>query len=330
MSPATESPIGGYFGEEPATKHGHDHLRDAIGYESARVAIADVLRRSGVARVAAPGYLCGVVYAALAAAGIAVRRFPLGPERTVPADLQLEAGEWLICVDYFGLGSAAVAEAVARFGGHRVLVDASQALFHEPSGAAATIYSPRKFLGLPDGGFALGTAVVSHGYRADEAASRRRCAHLLARREGDVSGGYLLFQQAEQSLCDQPPRAMSHETLQRFRRVDLDSVRRRRLANHHRLADRLEQLGLAVLRPAAADVPMCCPVRIDQARGMRERLAAEGIFCARYWPDAPLTCDDVVGTSLVDETLFLPCDQRYREREMDRIADALQRLRETR
>ena len=100
-----------------------------------------------------PAYFCPPVERVLDAAGWRLRHYRLRDDLTPTDEVQPEAGDRVVLVDYFGVCAAAVASGVRRFGHDRVVVDASMALFASPPQGVPTAYSPRKFVGVPDGGF---------------------------------------------------------------------------------------------------------------------------------------------------------------------------------
>lgn len=150
-----------------------------------------------------------------------------------------------------------------------------------------------------------------------------RSRHLLARRAGLVQEGYALFREAEASLAGCAPVAMSRFTMALLRSVDAQAAAARRLCNFRLLAERLGALGFDVPTLPAGAVPLCCPVKCENAAGLRRKLAARRVFTPTYWPDAEIPEDDRVGLALRDRTVYLPCDQRYGEAEMSRIASIL-------
>jgi hypothetical protein len=300
-----------------------------LHYLSGRAALAAAFRGMG-ARVAwVPWFVCGAVRDALAFAGVEARGYPLAADRGVPDALAPGEGEVVLCVDYFGMSGRGCDSAIARFGAGRVVVDASQALLHAPRPGVATVYSPRKFCGVPDGGLLVHAPGAPGPWPADEAASAARSRALELRSAGQVQAGYERFLEGEASLSDCAPRGMSTLTRRLLGRVDVDALRARRLANHAHLAEALRRDGYEVLPLPPGEVPLCCPVVVADAARLRAALAARGIYAPAYWPDADVPADDTVGQLLRHGTLYLPCDQRYGADDMDRIARALREIEET-
>ncbi len=323
MTSRMDDPVGGYFAWEACDGSGMDTLRAAAGFQSARSAMAALLQAAGARTAWVPYFICSAVTDALAFAGVQVRHYPLSGTLGVPDDLPLAPDDWLVCVDYFGLNAGACDAAIERYGAQRVLVDASQALFHAPRQGASTVYSPRKFVGVPDGGLLVTPLQLPLPAPADEVASTDRSRHLASRAAGDLAGGYEQFQHAESSLADCSPAAMSQRTRRMLDTIDFAGVRDRRIANYGWLADELRGHGFAVPDLPGGAVPLCCPVYRVDAPALRPALASRKIFAPSYWNDADVPPHDQLGSALKATTLYLPCDQRYGEVDMRRVAQSL-------
>lgn len=326
MTAARDDAVGGYFGLEEVRGAGLPHLQGASLYGSARSAMAAWLQAADIRAAWVPWFTCSAVDDALAFAGVRIERYVLDADRGPPDDLAMSDDACLVCIDYFGLSKAACDAAIERHGAARVLVDASQALFHSPAPGATTVYSPRKFAGMPDGGAIMTSHVLPAPIMADEADSAARTRHLELRAAGQLEAGYEAFKAAEDSLRDCRPVGMSRMTRALLDGIDADAVAARRVANYQVLQGRLASMGLLV--PGLPDdaVPLCCPVTGVDARGLRSALASRKIFSPAYWPDANVPPTDPVGRELLDRTLYLPCDQRYGDAHMERIATALSEL----
>jgi len=319
----SESYIGGYFGWERRQGAGLEWLTHAAKYQSARCAIAAFVGAVNPIRIWLPNYICGDVSDALNACGVQISRYSLSAAWTVPQDVRLQRNDWLLCVDYFGICREQIADVLARFGPNRVLVDAAQSLFYRAEVGESVVYSPRKFLGLPDGGMLLSHLTLPSAYNADERGSAQRCKHLQSRAHGCVMQGYQQFRQAEKSLESCVPKAMSRLTERHLATVDADFVSKQRIINYNFLAKSLMDRMLSVPPLPSGAVPLCCPVLNVPAASMRDALIEQGIFLPTYWPAIAIPDNDTVALGLRDETLYLPCDQRYTPAELARVVDAV-------
>jgi hypothetical protein len=87
----------------------------------------------------------------------------------------------------------------------------------------------------------------------------------------------------------------------------------------------LSQVGDSALLPAdrlLAGAPLGVPVLTKEAGAVAERMADAGVFCARHWARLPSPAADFpVEHDLSRRLLTLPCDHRYGEDDMARVAE---------
>jgi hypothetical protein len=114
---------------------------------------------------------------------------------------------------------------------------------------------------------------------------------------------------------------MSRLTSRMLASIDFERAKGIRNENFKALHEKLGGWNKFPIDMAQVDGPMCYPLFIDLP-GLRERLIASRIFVATYWKDVRQT---VEGGSweenFVKNIVPLPCDQRYGEREMQRVVE---------
>jgi hypothetical protein len=313
--------IGGYFGIELPPAHGIP-FEGAVRLQSARACLAALIAVRRPNRIWMPRYICGSMLAPLERAAIPIAWYRLDDQLGVESEVQLEPGDLILVVNYFGVCGRNEDSAVTRFGPDRVILDRAQAFFASARESLATIYSPRKFFGVPDGGLMLTRVPIAPPDERDPD-SIRRSAHLLARHDGDPRRGYAAFREAEESLEDVRPLAMSGLTQRILESVDYEAVRARRNANFRFLHQRLGSHNVFPIEIGAVDGPLCYPF-LTRRPGVRELLIRNNVFVPRYWQDAADRVDaDAFEHRLVHECHAIPCDQRYGERELARVVDLL-------
>jgi hypothetical protein len=316
-----EREIGGYFALELPGDSLPDWLRNSIGFRSARDAMLAALMNAHPRSVWAPNYICSAVNDVLAAYGASVKRYTLDANLGVPSDILVGEDEVIIVVDYFGISAPTVNSALDRYGPHRVLVDAAQSLYFTTDRDTTVVYSPRKFLGVPDGGLLVTNSVMPEPDEANEIESIFRSEHLLLRSAGLTSSGYASFQRAEQSLEKLTQESMSRLTRSLLQNANYMGSAKRRIENYRLIQSCLAHRGIMVRDLPESCVPLCCPIPCDEASHMRQRLANQGIFSPCYWPHIDVPADDIVGREMAGSTIFLPCDQRYSEDDMLYMVD---------
>jgi hypothetical protein len=252
-------------------------------------------------------------------AGIPVRRYEID-ERLHVRSATLADDEWLLYVNYFGISSRGVHDVLARFPRERVVIDNAQAFFAQSRDCAATVYSPRKFVGVPDGGYLITDRAVPEPTEIDTQ-SPHRFSHLLHRIDAGPEAGYADYTAAEESLKRQQPRRMSRLTQRILSGIDYADVRARRIANFSYLHEKLGHRNAFPIELADGDVPLCYPYANgagDLHATLIKELIAKRIYTPRYWPD--VAADESMPefeAQLARTTLFLPCDQRLSSTQLD-------------
>lgn len=309
-------PIGGYFELELQCKE--RLLHDCgILVNSGRNALELILCSLRPRKVLVPYFTCEVVLEPFRKHGIPYEFYHVDVSLEISSPLELGEGEYLLLNNYFGIKDEYVRQMVAWYG-DRVIVDNAQALFFEET--AHCFYSPRKFVGVPDGGIAVSDGLSYEGLELDQ--SFDRCSHLLKRYDLGSSAGYGDFRENAAKLSMSQVRKMSCLTEALLRSIDFDEVKSRRLDNFRQLHDALGPTNLLRM-PEKFSVPMVYPY-LCRDESLRSRLISEQVFVATYWPNVTEWCSP--GDSEYDLAKYLiplPCDQRYDAADMARIIEII-------
>lgn len=309
----TPTEIGGYFGLDLPCYA--DLYPEALKFQSGRAAIRAMLESAGIERVMLPAYVCDSVIKAVVDSGAMVETYTLN-ESLYPKDLPRRLPERcaLLYVNYFGLCQKNISRLLVEIPGDRLIIDNSQALFAEHEDVLATIYSPRKFAGVPDGGLLRVSPTLNVALPMEEdKASIERMRSLLVRMAYSAREGYADFQKIAISLKDTTPLAMSRLTQRLMKSIPWDQMAERRRENFMVMAQKLDALNDMHWKLGEHDVPMCYPLTLRgrQIEKIKAKLVARNIFVPVYWKDAlPRIAPDSIEVVLTNETLFLPIDQR--------------------
>lgn len=296
--------IGGYF--ELDEGGGTSPLPNGVLLNSGRNALRHIVRKLGVTRIHVPYYTCPVVWDALKAEGCKLEFYEIGQD--FKPQICFPKQDYVLYTNYFGCCGGIVDELADDY--PNLIVDCAQAYYAKPKGLAS-FSSPRKFLGVPDGGVAYGVEPGMY----EEDVSDGRMGHLIKRRDyGATLCGYELFRKAENSLDDADVKEMSSFTKECLSHVDEQVVKKRRLENFAFLNRHL--LTTFPLSLTTDDVPMVYPY-ITKNPHLRSLLINDKIFVAFYWPGLS-NCAD-----FQERILPLPIDQRYGENNMERILEVL-------
>lgn len=305
--------IGGYFGLD-LPDYG-DLYPDAIKFQSARAAIRAVLECTGLKRVMIPAYICDSVIKAAVDAGLKVETYNLDKllfPKILPHKLPNQCA--VIYVNYFGLCQQNISRLLKEIPCNRLIIDNTLALFAQHTAALATVYSPRKFVGLPDGGLLMVSPSLKITPPAEEdQGSFKRMRFLLTRMAYSAREGYEDFNKARDSLSDTYPLAMSRLTQRLMKSIRWDHVIKRRRENFKVMEQIMHPINEMHWTLGKNDVPLCYPLTFSRCEinKLKKELAARNVFIPTYWPGAiPRAKVNTIEDSLVNKTLFLPIDQR--------------------
>jgi len=302
-------PIGGYFELELPTSHSLYH-DTAYRYQSARAAFRAILIHRRPSKVWVPKYICNSMLTPLVEEGIDYGWYDLDSNFNIRENVLIQENEVLLYVNYFGICEQHVQDILTRYSPAQLIIDYSQA---HPKILGA-IYSPRKFFGVPDGGFLITDKQLTLPTDDDEG-SINRMSHLIKRLSGSPESGYLDYQIAERSLDQCIPRKMSKLTVRLLGAINYDEVKVKRSENFTFLHRHLEPINTFEMGEYDTKYPMFYPF-ITKNTDLREKLLGERIFLPTYWVDAVERVGEKWADQKINRLLPLPIDHRYGESEM--------------
>lgn len=317
--------IGGYFELADREAEGNYPV-DGVRLNTSRNALEYIIRcLPDCKHVYLPLYTCeAVVEPFKRLPNVGFSFYHINNKFEIAEEITLHDGEYLIANNYFGLKDAYIAQLAQKYG-DRLIVDNAQALFAPVLPGFKAAYSARKYVGVADGGFAVGVSDLDAlNYDLDDASEHD--SHLLIRKEQGAEAGFNNYQKNECKLDNQPIRRMAYQTQDILTHIDYEKVIARRRANFEYLHNTLgshNQLVLPGLNTFACPMvyPFIGPANVD----LRGKLIASKIFVARYWPNVlEWAKPDDLEYTLTARLIPLPIDQRYNKRDMDIIINILQ------
>jgi dTDP-4-amino-4,6-dideoxygalactose transaminase len=301
--------------------------RDHAAFANARSALAALIADRAPARVWLPAYACPALAEATAAAGVETRFHAI--DATLEPDAarlsrELGANDAVVVVDYFGRPPGQAWRSLAAdFPDLLWIEDRAQALeTAAPPFGSVRLFSPRKLIGVGDGGILVGQAPLPAARDAAPMAWGPETARALDPDGHAPQAWYGLFRrrEARQVVGRQ---AASDRSLAALAATAAPPVAESRRANWRVLA---RALGSYALWPLAspAFAPLAFPILVEDAAGTVERLAARGIWAPRHWSDPPSPAAEFPEAHwLAAHCVSLPLDQRYDADDMGRLAEAV-------
>ena len=304
--------IGGYF--ELELRNGEAYYPDVIALNSARNCLRYLVRVHNIQKLLIPAYTCPVVWEALEDEGCEYEFYEINASLLPNRDMNPK--DYILYNNYFGVCDAQVAYMAEKY--PNLIVDNSQAFYSQVKGQNC-FCSPRKFFGVPDGGYVYSSRFSEESYTQDT--STPRMSHLLKRIELGATAGYNSFKRNDTSLDHADIKRMSKLTQKLLNNIDYKQISDCRRDNFRYLHEHLSSKNELSIELHENMVPMIYPYlpKHDGAK-LKQKLIENKIFVATYWPGQK---DSGFGMRLQNDLLALPIDQRYEIDEMSYILEVL-------
>lgn len=305
-------PIGGYF--ELELPQGKEYYPDLIKLNSGRNAFEYILRSKNVSSIYIPYYTCEVILEPIRKLNLAYSFYEIDSNLDPVINFNLGDNDYILYTNYFGVKVQTVIKLTKNY--TNIIIDNSMAFFSLPLEEITTFYSPRKFFGVPDGGYA--STDISLSLEMEHDVSYNRFDHLITRIDEGPEFGYKKFIQNDKSLDNQSIKKMSQLTQKILSGIDYESIIKKRNVNFSYLHEDLKYINLFKLNLKNINGPMVYPLLLSHGKRLREILIDNKIYVATYWPNmrnfAPGKKTEIF---LAENLLALPVDQRYNQSHMD-------------
>ena len=285
--------IGGYFGLEQF--NGVEYHKDLVGVNSARNALLYILKARKAKKIYIPRFLCDSVSKMCLREGYLYEEYSINSQFLPVFDKPLGPDEYIYIVNFYGqLSNDEILDFKEKW--HNIIIDNVQSFFQRPVSGVDTVYSCRKFFGVPDGGYVSTDAVFP--YELDLDLSMERMNHILGRFEKSGTEYFADFQANDEAFYRMPLKKMSALTRNILRGVDYDAVRLKRNTNFACLSEALDSLNTLNLTPT--DGPFCYPFYCEAGSKLKKELAKNKIFIPTLWPNI-LKCGNPLEKDLAEK-----------------------------
>jgi len=297
--------IGGYF-ELECSDNPFYHKNGTL-FNTARNALRHFVKIIGIKKIFVPSYTCPVVFESIKQENCEILLYEIGddfmPQMSFPKD------SYIIYSNYFGICGKNVDYLSETY--PNLIMDNAQAFYSESKGIAS-FYSPRKFFGLPDGGILL--SKIDLPSPVEKSVSFDKCSHLLKRLDLGANAGFADFQKNDYGFSGLPVQSMSALTESLMGNINYEMAKQKRLNNFHYIHEKFIEINKLKIDLQKDDVPMVYPLLLEK-EGVREKLIANKIYVAKYWPNVECKFSKYI--------LPLPIDQRYCVKDMEFIVEIL-------
>lgn len=311
--------IGGYFELELAK--GEEYHKDAIRLNTGRNAFEYILKAKAYKKVYLPFYTCDVMLEPIKKLNIKYEFYSIRNNFEPIFDFhKVKLDDVFVYTNYFGICNRIVKEVSEQC--KNLIIDNSQAFFSRPLPNVDTFYSARKFFGIPDGAYLYTNKQINENLETD--ISYQRFEHLLGRIDIGAEEFYDEFKKNDDLLKNQPIKQMSNLTRTLLSTVDYQNISARRQNNFHFLHSHLMSINEINLNVDLDSAAMIYPLLIKNGNMIKDYLISNKIFIATYWPGiGELVDTNSTEMHFVTNLVCIPIDQRYDEKDMDRIKNLI-------
>ncbi|AOM81668.1 hypothetical protein [Salisediminibacterium beveridgei] len=303
--------VGGYFELDKFVEN--EFHKDLIAVNNGRNALLYLMKVNNINKIHIPYYLCDSVSDMLKRYGYNFEYYFIDSNFKPIFSKELNDDEYLYVVNYFGqLSDEYIVSLKHKF--NKIIMDNTHAFFQKPIKGVNTLYSCRKFFGVPDGAY-LSTEILLHE-KLEKDVSKDRMTHILGRYEGSAKEYYSFFKENDASFKYEALKYMSRLTRNILGAIDYNKVQHTRDTNFEFLKNSLsDQNKIKLNEPFGA---FCYPLYLDNGLEVRAELANKNIYIPTLWPNVMEDIfDDAIEYEFASNILPLPCDQRYDENDME-------------
>lgn len=310
--------IGGYF--ELEENSGKPFYENMVELNNGRNCLRYLIRSKQIKKIYLPAFLCDVVFQAIHNEGVDFETYQISKD-FIPQVHSIEDNSFILVVNYYGqMSNDSIIHFKQKF--KNVIIDNTHAFYQKPMHGVDTIYSCRKFFGVPDGGY-LATDVCFNSLLKKDVSFRRMEA-LLGRYEFCATEFYETYQTSEDDLDQEDVKVMSKLTRNLLKGIDYERISKIRKENFEFLNQHLaknNQLNLTIPEGSFA-----YPFYIENGSSLKKHLIKHQIFVPTLWPNVLDLPESTLEYDFANNILPLPVDQRYGMEEMEYIIEIINRF----
>ncbi|MDQ2085656.1 hypothetical protein RBH29_04310 [Herbivorax sp. ANBcel31] len=309
--------IGGYFELDQLVKN--EYYKNLISLNSGRNALLYLLKAKNIKRLHIPYFLCNSVSDMLKRNNFDFNYYCIDNEFNPIISGNIQKYEYLYIVNYYGqLTDKKINLLKSSF--ERIIIDNTHAFFQKPIKGIDTIYSCRKFFGVPDGAYLATDCVLDGDLEID--VSKDRMTHILGRFEGKASDYYSDFKENDMCFKNAPLKKMSKLAKNILGAIDYENVIQTRNENYKYLENNFKKYNK--LKLIIPNGPFAYPMYIEDGMNVKKMLLENKVYIPTLWPNvlrnAPKSS---VEYDYSTNVLPLPCDQRNNVEDMKKIVNLL-------
>lgn len=299
---------------------------DIARLNSARSGIFHSLRICGCSVIYLPFYLCPSVGMFLSRKGVEIKKYFINDQFEPQID-HIENGAAILIVNYFGiLSNSFLSKIINKY--DKVIIDNCPSFYSEPIEGGYSVYSTRKFFGVPDGCYVIGkdAGKFTDEYQQDH--SSETSAFLLKRHEVGCNASYAERMKNEERIDASDILNMSGLTRALLSGIDYENIKTKRRENFRFACEIYRAINLIDPETHIDDnsSPMVYPLVIENAE-LVDWLREKQIYTGRWWKHVLNEVPEKSFEVLMSKFMVpVPIDQRYGKSDLIYVKNEVVRI----
>ena len=231
-------------------------------------------------------------------------------------------GKTVYLVDYFGIMDKAVTEYVEKNTDTTFLIDNAHSFYNKPimRDNVYNLYSCKKFFGVPDGGYLISKKKIEQTY--GKTFSSKISNYLIKSLEEGTNSCYQ-EKKAVDEYINNNFSGISVFAEELLCRIDYEAIKNIRKSNFCIYQNQFDKINQ--IKSEEDSIPYIYPLNVG--KNIKDKLIKEKIYVPTLWsPCLDKQFDNRLEQKLAADTLFLPLDQRYDERDIKYISEKVKVL----
>jgi len=309
--------IGGYL--EYERYFGSEYHDTAIALNSGRNCFRYLIYANDIRTILLPRLCCDAISEVCREEAIHISYYDVNEQfEPILSEAQKDI-KWLYIVNMYGMLSAD--ELYALYGmKYNIIWDNAHDFFAKPHPSMNTLYTCRKFFGVPNGGYLYTTNEMEKPIQI-ETLEVVNLEHLMGRFEKDANTYYQAFQMNEECIQNAPFRMMSKFTRNLMCSYDYSRIKEIRENNFKKLHEYLEDINELNIQTVGTYM---YPLLYKDGENLRRKLQKRKIYVPCFWQNVfNQERRNSNSAYFATNVVPLPIDQRYDEEDMIYVASLI-------
>lgn len=297
----------------------HDYL-NILSFNTIKAALPLISKVLESEKILVPYYLCPKVIRELENCFHSVEFYYLN-DTLLPQTRDMN-GKIIYLVNYFGIMDKAVHNYVVNNPETTFLIDNAHSFYNKPilRKNVFNLYSCKKFFGVPDGGYLISERKIDQIYKMS--VSSHISSYLIQSLEEGTNSCYQ-EKKAVDEYINNNFSGISVFTEELLCRIDYEAIKNIRKNNFCIYQNQFDKINQ--IKSEEDSIPYIYPLNVG--KNIKDKLIKEKIYVPTLWsPCLDKQFDNRLEQKLAADTLFLPLDQRYDERDIKYISEKVKVL----